>query len=414
MRKILLVLLTLTTVLFIFSGCSKNEAPDKAESAGSTAQSAAVEDVEKSGNEETMEISKYYIDEDILSAIGPVDGEMYQAVYDAIDQIASEYDLSSFSPTDEDVETLMKAVGDRVNYELFYFFNWDYDSSSKKLAFTYHYEKEKIQEKRKELNEKVRFIQENVLDKDATQLQNEMNLYWYIAATTDYDTETFKTGEGDVNMYEVLMNHKGMCRSYAATMKYFLDRLGVETHLVSSSGHAWNIVKIDGEYYHVDVTSATPLNPEKFNFTDNDLKNIYSFGKDDIWVGNKNYKKLDAPACDSDRFNWLRSYSTYALDGNDLYISDPYNDYETYVTEFDDHTENMRKISGFKPYIMVVYGDYIYFSDISRDLNLCRIKKEGSEVEVLDGNISAQKMWREGDKLIYGSSFASLREYTLK
>lgn len=42
---------------------------------------------------------------------------------------------------------------------------------------------------------------------------------------------------------------------------YILDHLGIETHLITSRSmnHAWNAVKIDGEYYNVDCTFDDPI-----------------------------------------------------------------------------------------------------------------------------------------------------------
>ena len=47
-----------------------------------------------------------------------------------------------------------------------------------------------------------------------------------------------------------------MCESYASAYQLCLEILGVENYIMTSSdgAHVWNRVKVDGKWYHVDVT----------------------------------------------------------------------------------------------------------------------------------------------------------------
>ena len=69
-------------------------------------------------------------------------------------------------------------------------------------------------------------------------------------------------------------------------MKYLLDSCGLENYLAVGTtedknnevqGHAWNIVKIDGEYYHLDATwddteeDSAPNRYAYFNITDDEI-----------------------------------------------------------------------------------------------------------------------------------------------
>lgn len=65
--------------------------------------------------------------------------------------------------------------------------------------------------------------------------------------------------------YEMYINHNGVCQAYAYMYMYLLTKLDVESGYISSKAinHAWNVVKIDGNYYHVDITWDDPTS-DKF------------------------------------------------------------------------------------------------------------------------------------------------------
>lgn len=58
----------------------------------------------------------------------------------------------------------------------------------------------------------------------------------------------------------MLVNHIGVCNGYALAYKYLLNEVGINCYMVTSESmnHAWNLVELDGSYYHVDVTWDDP------------------------------------------------------------------------------------------------------------------------------------------------------------
>ena len=60
--------------------------------------------------------------------------------------------------------------------------------------------------------------------------------------------------------YGILINGKGVCAGYSAAFKLLADAAGLENIVVTgyldgSLPHAWNKVKIDGEWYIIDTTN---------------------------------------------------------------------------------------------------------------------------------------------------------------
>ncbi len=81
----------------------------------------------------------------------------------------------------------------------------------------------------------------------------------YVALHYDYDHRAYIEEEKDNAIYDaygMLKNGIGVCQAYSLLTRYLLRKLGVECECVSSAdlNHEWNVVKIDGHWYHMDVT----------------------------------------------------------------------------------------------------------------------------------------------------------------
>lgn len=62
--------------------------------------------------------------------------------------------------------------------------------------------------------------------------------------------------------YGALIDGKAVCQGYAEAFQYLLRRVGIQSFIVTGTGvtdqgeipHAWNMVRIDGDFYHTDLT----------------------------------------------------------------------------------------------------------------------------------------------------------------
>ena len=83
-------------------------------------------------------------------------------------------------------------------------------------------------------------------------------VYEDLILTTDYSMDS----PDNQNICSVFLDKKSVCNGYAKAAQYLLNHAGIPCIIVNGSAlgnaHAWNIVEIDGAYYHMDVTWGDP------------------------------------------------------------------------------------------------------------------------------------------------------------
>lgn len=91
-----------------------------------------------------------------------------------------------------------------------------------------------------------------------------------------------------------LLDRKAVCDGYAKAFKWIMDCMEVECRIITGKGmsngaensHAWNLVKIDGNWRHVDVTYDANSNWRKdrvydyFSLTGEQISRDHTFDED--------------------------------------------------------------------------------------------------------------------------------------
>ncbi len=99
---------------------------------------------------------------------------------------------------------------------------------------------------------------ENAIDDILAQVSDEMTDLEKILAVHDYMCTHYEYDYTYSYYYanEFFKYKRGVCNAYTLAFKYIMDRIGIECYSVTSEkmNHAWNIVCVDGNYYHIDVT----------------------------------------------------------------------------------------------------------------------------------------------------------------
>lgn len=165
------------------------------------------------------------------------------------------------------------------------------------------------------------------IDSSMSDMEKAIVLHDYLAVNCQYDTEFTNTNSHSA--YGVLVDQVAVCQGYALAYKYLLNQAGVECLMVTSTelNHAWNMVKLDGEYYQADVTWDDPVNDRLGR-----ARHFYMFVSDDAFRDDRKHDASDwqivkdgytaevtAANTVYDDYFWKNVDAPFVLDGGSCY-----------------------------------------------------------------------------------------------
>ncbi len=159
-----------------------------------------------------------------------------------------------------------------------------------KIEFTYLFKSEKekdlIQKKiEKEVEPFLSGISSSMTDYEAA-----LKTFENIVKLVDYDHIKLSQEENGLvlpkdpdnhirSIYGVFVDKKAVCAGYARAYQYILNRLGIEcTYVVGKcgeEGHAWNLIKLEDDYYYVDTTWADATSTDAKKTSHSEVKYDY-------------------------------------------------------------------------------------------------------------------------------------------
>ncbi len=153
------------------------------------------------------------------------------------------------------------------------------------LEVQYNSDEETLANMRQEL---LKRIEQNTggIQQEAADEMKAYRLYRKIVDYTQFDWEAYEMlSEGDISQkdmtdtaYDALVNGKALSEGMAKAYYLLCRSMDIECMVVrgrnSGYDYAWNIIEINGEYYHVDCTAAImDRNYQGYLLTDEDMTN---------------------------------------------------------------------------------------------------------------------------------------------
>jgi len=124
--------------------------------------------------------------------------------------------------------------------------------------------------KQKKLDAKVSSIISSIIKPDMTELEKANAIYNYILDNVKYEPRGWQINNAN-HAYGALVVGRAQCSGYSRAFTLLCAQVGIETRYViyknsSESGHKWNMIKIGGQFYHLDLQGVDSMHDDPPDF----------------------------------------------------------------------------------------------------------------------------------------------------
>ncbi len=253
---------------------------------------------------------------------------VYDVVLEAIVNFTEELTELPASVTNDRMQVITNYI-QRDHPEIFWFQHGStfyFDSDTKivsKIDLNYCLTKDEAENRKQKIDAAIKpfltAVNNNMCDYEVA-----LRIYENIIKLVDYDTiglerqkklNTSDDGPDDLrSIYGVFVDKKAVCVGYAKATQYLMNMFGIECTIVTSDTHAWNLIKLEGDYYHLDTTWGDSSDTKKeknqtsaisydcFCITTQELMELESHIPEDI---------LPIPECTATKCNYHRRHGLY-------------------------------------------------------------------------------------------------------
>lgn len=108
------------------------------------------------------------------------------------------------------------------------------------------------------INQRVQEILSNIITPNMSEKAKVEAIHNWVISNVSYDYSLISR-----SAYTALVNGQTVCQGYSLLMEKMLESVGIETRILdgytNSGYHAWNLVKVNGYWYHIDSTNDSIL-----------------------------------------------------------------------------------------------------------------------------------------------------------
>lgn len=205
--------------------------------------------------------------------------------------------------------------------------------------------------KAQELYEVIKTVLDAQISEGMSDYEKELALHDYLVTHCKYSEDISQPAGSDIyRAYGALVNQDAVCNGYAEALQLLFQCAGIKSEFVIGTAdgvdHAWNLVEIDGKWYHLDATWDDPL-PDQGEETLHPYFNV----PDEIMEQNHTWNREDYPVADSMTENfyvkenaYFTNFDDYSVSAYDIMVNGGNPRYEAVIENYVENEEDMQFI----------------------------------------------------------------------
>ncbi len=277
---------------------------------------------------------------------GPIDrtpGEVYYYAYEKLsepEKQAYHAILDGIRHFADSVENIPKGLTIDQIFRIIHYIGYDHpeifwfqygstvnyhqsDSTAYKVNLNYPMTKQEAEKRQKKIDTALKYFLAKI-DDSMSDFEVTLRIYENIIHLVDYDSIALDIQEKDQNfrekpddlrsIYGVFVNRKAVCAGYAKATQYLMNRYGLQCTYILSDTHAWNLIKLEGEYYHLDTTWGDSSNTQiEKNYSSEVGYDCYCITTKEVEAleNHKALEELSLPTCTATACNYYHRFGLF-------------------------------------------------------------------------------------------------------
>ncbi len=267
---------------------------------------------------------------------------------------------------------------DYLKYSVGYYnAKYTYSPNEATIEFAVSYVNTREQEDYVE--QQVLIILAQIITPEMSPLKKVKTINDYIVLNSQYSDTTNDPNINAHSAYALLKEGQGVCQGYALLTYKMLEQAGLPVHIISGSAgggpHAWNLVQLNDNWYHLDVTWNDPLpnSPGQVNYN--------YFLRNNTISDDHSWDTPSYPAATDSSFAYFHVMRDASSQGDNIFFSHEADENYLYRSSIDG--TGLQKINNNRSFYITAAGNWIYYSNYSYGGYLFKIRNNGTDESVV-------------------------------
>lgn len=229
--------------------------------------------------------------------------------------------------------------------------------------------------------QEIQSILAQIIKPQMSDLQKIIAVHDYIVRNHYYEMNT--TGS-PFTVYTFMHEKQGVCMAYALLFEKMMSELQIPCLYVigdaegeSDLGHGWNMVQLNGEWYHIDST----WNDIGSKLKNHEIRYRYFLRSDDFMKKDHYWNSAHYPQCLSETYKGLSNVYDVTYTADHLYFPHPKS---AFLVEMEAQTRKTKIIVNERVQFCTEFENAVYFSHVDQQWALYKYNCETQEIICVD------------------------------